>query len=110
MAKYSFTPDQVEEKSFENDKFTNLYDFDRLVRVKEVEERIERSERNKDGWKRRKLRHPLYIREKVLVLAERLKKKDMPGNLYKITTENKPHFNRDRIYTIDQRPLLCEGT
>ena len=32
----------------------------------------------------------LNVREKVLVLAERLKKKDAPGKLYKSTTENKP--------------------
>ena len=44
------------------------------------------------GWtwfKKRKLR-VLYIREKALVLVERLKKKDTPGKLYKSTTENRP--------------------
>ena len=45
--KYGFIPDRVEEKSLENDKFTYLYDFHRLVRVKEPEERKESSERNK---------------------------------------------------------------
>ena len=45
------------------------------------------------------------IREEVLVVAERLKKKDAPGNLYKSTTENKPFFNRDRVSTINNRDL-----
>ena len=44
--KLGFTPDQVVEKSLESDEFTDLYDFHRLVRVKEAKERIERLERN----------------------------------------------------------------
>ena len=42
----------------------------------------------------------MQLGEKVLVLAERLKKKDAPGNLYKASTDNMPFFNRDRICTI----------
>ena len=74
-AKYGFSPDQVEENSLENDNFTDLYDVRRLVRLKEAKERIEMSETNKNDQKRRKLIDPLDIGEKVLVLAERLKKK-----------------------------------
>ena len=33
--------------------------------------------------RKRTLRSPLNLEEKVLILAERLKKKDAPGNLYK---------------------------
>ena len=47
-----------------------------------------------------KLRSPLIVGEKVLVLAERLKKKDLPGNLYKSTTKNIPFFNRDQIFIV----------
>ena len=47
-AKYGFTLDQVDEKSLENDEITDLYDFYSLIRVKEAEERIERSDENKD--------------------------------------------------------------
>lgn len=90
--KYDFTSDQVEEKSLENDEFSDLYDFNRLVRVKGAKERIERSEKNKDGQARGKLRDALDIGEKGLVLAERLKQNDAPGNLYKSKTENKPLF------------------
>ena len=56
--------------------------------------------------RKRKLRSPLNLEEKVLVLAERLKKKDAPGNLYKASTENIPFFNRDRIFTIYKRAKL----
>ena len=37
--------------------------------------------------RKRKLRSPLNLDERVLVLAERLKKKDAPGNLYKASTD-----------------------
>ena len=52
--------------------------------------------------KKRKLRDPLDIGEKVLVLADRLRKKDALGRLYKSTTENRPYFNRNRICTINK--------
>ena len=44
--------------------------------------------------KRRKLRENLNIVVKVLVLAERIKKKIAPGNFYKQSVENieKRHF------------------
>ena len=64
-------------------------------------------------WKldkrKRKLRSPLNLDEKVLVLAERLKKKNAPGNLYKASTDNIPFFNRDRIFTIYKRAKLENG-
>ena len=43
--------------------------------------------------KKRKLREPLHIGEKVLVIAEYLKKKDVLGVFYKSLTENEPFFN-----------------
>ena len=40
------------------------------------------------------------IEEKVLLLAERLKKKDAPGEFFKNSTDIIPFFNRIRIFTI----------
>ena len=45
-----------------------------------------------------------------MVLAERLKKKDAPGNLYKASTDNIPFFNRNQIFTIYKRVKLNNGT
>ena len=59
--------------------------------------------------RKRKLRSPLNLDERVLVLAERLKKKDAPGNLYKASTDNIPFFNRNRIFTIYKRAKLNNG-
>ena len=60
--------------------------------------------------RKRKLRSPLSLNEKVLVFAERLKKKDAPGNLYKAFTDNMPFFNRDIIFTVYKRAKLNNGT
>ena len=56
--------------------------------------------------RKRTLRSSLNLDKKVLVLAEKLKKKDAPGNLYKASTENMPFFNRNRIFTIYKRVKL----
>ena len=56
--------------------------------------------KTKDKKNPRKLREPLKIGEKVLVLAERLKKKDAPGKLYKSSTQNKTFFIKDKIFII----------
>ena len=45
------------------------------------------------------MRSPLEVGEKVLVLAERLKK-DAPDTLYKSTTENMLFFNWEQVFII----------
>ena len=56
------------------------------------------------------MRSPLNLDEKVLVLAERRKKKDASGILYKASTDNMPFFNRDRVFTIYKTAKLNHGT
>ena len=51
--------------------------------------------------KRRKLWEPLDIGEKVLRIAESLKKKDAPGVLFKSLTENEWFFNRNEIFKLN---------
>ena len=58
---------------------------------------IKNSDIRFDKKTRKKLRSPLTVGEKVLVLAERLRKKDALGNLYKSMTENVSFFNREEI-------------
>ena len=78
-----------------NNYFTGIYEFHRLVRVKEHESRTGRYIEKQDDQKRATLREPLDIGEKVLIIAERLKKIDPPGVLYKSLTRNKSLFNRN---------------
>ena len=42
----------------------------------------------------------MTVGEKVLVLTERLRKKDAPGNLYKSTTENMLFLNRNEVFIV----------
>ena len=79
-------------------------------------EKIENNQMRNDKYnqkintRKRTLRSPLNLDEKVLVLPERLKKKDAPGNFYKASTENMPFFNRNRVFTIYKTVKLNNGT
>ena len=112
-AKYGFSPEQIEDKSLDpkdGQEFKEAYDFSRLWRIKEARGRSERYAKNLDAQKKRRLRDPLDVGEKVLVLAERLKKKDASCRLYKNTTENRPYFNRNGIFTINKRVHTSDNT
>ena len=100
--KYGYPPETVEKKSLSDDIFREIYDFHRIVRVSKDAARYKRNDIrvDKKNSHRRKLREPLTVNEKVLVLAERLKKKDAPGSLFKSTTENIPFFNRKEIFIV----------
>ena len=93
--KYGIEPETVEAKSLTDDRFRELYDFHRLGKIEQHFGRRDRFNAEKDKRRKRKLREPLEIGEKVLVLSERLKKKDAPGFLFKITTQNK-----DKVFVI----------
>ena len=79
------------------------------MKVKENRDQTERFDMKVDRRKKR-LRDPLEIGEKVLVLAERLRKKVTTGRLYKSTKENKSFFNRDRTFIISERSKLNNNT
>ena len=109
--KYQLAPETIEKRSLNpNDckYFQEIYDFMRLRKIETNQSRNDQYNEKID-WRKRKLRSPLKIDEKVLVLAERLKKKDAPGNLYKTSTDNIPFFNRNRIFTIYKRAKLNDG-
>ena len=77
----------------------------RLKKIQINEMRVDKYNQRIDRRKKT-LRSPLNIGEKVLVLAERLKKKDSPGNFFKSSTDNIPFFNRNRIFTIYKKVEL----
>ena len=93
------------QKSIEDEIYKQIYNFHRLVKVKEDAERQERADINTDSSKKNKLREPLDISEKVLVLAARLKKKNVLWFLYKSATQNKWLLNKDKIFIIIKRIL-----
>ena len=109
--KYNLPPELVEKKSLDKkngDYFRDIYDFLRVRKIETNQSRNLKYNLKKDRRKKQ-LRSPLNLKEKVLVLAERIRKKDAPGSLYKASTENIPFFNRDRIFTIYKRAKLENG-
>ena len=112
LTKCQLAPETVEKKSLNlNDGkyFQEIYDFMRIRKIGNNQMRNDKYDQKIDRRKRT-IRNPLNLVEKVLVLAERLKKKEAPGNLDKASTENMPFFNRDRIFTIYKRVKLNNGT
>ena len=109
--KYELAPETIEKRSLNpNDGkyFQEIYDFVRLKKIGNNETRNDRYNQKIDKRKR-KLRSPINLDKKMLVLAERLRKKDVTGNLYKASTDNIPFFNRKRIFTIYKRVKLVNG-
>ena len=75
--KYELAPETIEKRGLNpNDGkyFQEIYDFMRLKKIRNNQTRNERYNEKIDKTKR-KLRSPLNLDEKVLVLAERLRKK-----------------------------------
>ena len=110
--KYQLAPENIEKRSLDpndGEYFQEIYDFMRLRKLENNQTRNNKYNQKLNGRKT-KLRSPLSLDEKVLVLAERLKKKDASGNLYKASTDNISFFNRNRIFTIYKRIKLNDGT
>ena len=81
------------------------------MRIRKIENNQMRNSKydQKIGRRKKTLRSPLNLDEEVLVLAERLKKKDAPGNLYKASTDNMDNL-KFRIFSIYKRARLNNGT
>ena len=111
--KYGFAPETIEKRSLDQKDgpyFNEIYDFVRLRKV-EKKNKIRWAKYNqKIDRRKRTLRSPLNLSEKVFVLAERLKKKDAPSKLFKASTENMPFFNRNQFFTIYKRAKLNNGS
>ena len=111
-AKYQLTPETIEKRSLNSDDgkfFQEISDFMRLQKIENSQIRNDKYNQ-KIGKRKRKLRSPLNLDEKALILSERLKNKDATGNLHKASTENISFFNRNRIFTIYKRAKLNNGT
>ena len=104
--KYGLPPEVIEKRTLSDNVFKEIYDFYRMVKVSKAVNRYERYNVKIDEKQKRKLREPLEINEKVLILAERIKKKDAPGFLFKSTTQNIPFFNKKEIFTIRKYNLV----
>ena len=92
--KYDLSPDEIEKKYLSSERFRTLFNFHRIEKTKLVNDRLDRYNKKKYRAKRRKLRENLTVDEKVLVLAERIRKKSAPGKFYKRSVQNISYFNK----------------
>ena len=53
--------------------------------------------------KKKKLRENLNINEKVLLLAERIRKKSALGKFYKQSVQNISYFNKEKVFFIRKK-------
>ena len=76
--KYGISPnvneEEEEEKSLSSQRFRTLFNFKRIERSKNVSGRLDKYSRKNYIAKKKKLCNKLDVGEKVLVLAERIKK------------------------------------
>ena len=96
--KYGLSPEEVETRSLSDEKFRALFNFHRIEKTRQVHERLNRYNKKKYRCKKKKVRDKLNIGEKVLVLAERIKKTPAPGKFYKLLVQNITYFNGDEIF------------
>ena len=84
-AKYGIVPENIEEKSLDpkdGKYFQEVYGFMRLKKNQNNKMRVDKYNQKIDRRKKT-LKSPLNIAEKVFVVAERLKKKDAPLKFFK---------------------------
>ena len=110
--KYEIAPEIIEKRSLDPKTVNIFKKYMILCELKKIGNNQSRNDKynQKLGRRKRKLRSPLNLNEKVLILAGRLKKKDVPSNLFKHSTDNIPFFNRNTIFTIYKKVKLNNGT
>ena len=70
----------------------------RIEKTKKLHDRLDRYNRKRYSAKRKKLREDVMVGEKVLVLAERVRKKAAPGKFYKPSVQNISYINKNRTF------------
>ena len=89
----------MESKSLKNKDFKEVFDFHRLLKVRKDIERRDRFNEVRDNSKNIRLRNPPEIGEKVLVLAERIRKKKLLAFYIKAQPKT-GHFLTEKKYIL----------
>ena len=97
IEKYCISPNIIEEKSLSSQRFRTLFNFKRVEQSKNVSVRLDKCDSIKYAAKKKELCNSLEIGQKVLVLAERIKKNQ---HLEKFISKQ---FRTYRISTKKQR-------
>ena len=93
-------------KSSSSRKFRTLFNFHWIEKIKQVNDRLDRYDRKNYSAKRRKLWENLNVGKRVLVLAERIKKKSAPRKFYKKLVQNIAYFNKEQVFAIGTKQKI----
>ena len=93
----------MKKKSISNKIFRTIFNIHWIERTKLVYDRLNRYGKKEYDRKKKKLRKNVNIIEKVLVLAEIIRKKSAPGKFYKQSVQNISYFNKENIFFIRKK-------
>ena len=98
--KYGLSSEEIERRSLTGERCRTVFNMHIIEKTKKLHDRLDRYDKKRYSAKRKRLREELLIGEKVLVLAERIKKKAAPGKFYKPSVQNISYFNKERAFII----------
>ena len=101
---------KLKKKLLSSERFRTLFSFHRIEKSKLAHGRLNRYDNKEYKAKRRKLRKDLNIGEKVLVLAEGIRKKSAPGKFNKQSVQNIFYFNKEKTVSIRKKQKIDQIT
>ena len=104
--KYGLSHEEIEKKSLSGERFRTIFNMHRIEKTKLLHDRLDSYDKKKNLVKRKKLRENLNIGEKVLVLAERIKKKSAPGKFYKQSVQNIYYFKKQKTFSLRKKQKI----
>ena len=103
-------PEDTEKQSLLSEKIRLGFSFDRIKTVSKTHKVLDKYNKKLYPCKKKKLRADLAIGEKVLLLAERTKKKSAPGKFYKSAVQNMSFFNKEKLFVISNKNTINDKT
>ena len=99
-SKYGLSPQEIERRALSGEHFKTIFNMHRIEKTRKLYHRLDDYDVKKYSAKKRKLRDEHFVGEKVYIVAERIKKKSVPGKFYKQSVQNISYFNKDKTFII----------
>ena len=107
---YGLTPEEIKKKSISNKRFRTIFNIRWIERTNLVYDRLNTYVKKIYDRKKKKTRKNVNINEKVLVLAEIIRKKSAPGKFYKQSVQNISYFNKENIFFIRKKQKIHKNS
>ena len=108
--KYGLPPEDVECRASSNERFMTIFNMKRMEKAQRLHHRLDDYDKKRYSFKKKQLRTNLSIGERVYVLAERIKKKSVPGKFYKQSVQNISYFKKKKIFVIRAKQTIDKIT